>query len=71
MQTNPFENNDAMFLALRNDEGQYSLWPQFADVPAGWEVRFGPDSRQACLTHIEEQWQDMRPASLVRAMAAH
>nr|AGS49870.1 MbtH protein [uncultured bacterium esnapd18] len=64
---NPFEDEDAEYLVLINDEGQYSLWPVFADVPAGWrQVHQG--GRQECLNHIEENWVDMRPLSLVRAM---
>jgi len=65
MQTNPFEVADAEFLALSNEEGQFSLWPGFADVPAGWSVHLGPASRESCLTYIEENWTDMRPNSLV------
>lgn len=66
--TNPFENPDGEYYALINDEGQYSLWPTFIDVPAGWRITHGPAARQPCLDHIESQWTDMRPASLVRAM---
>ncbi|WP_019877624.1 MbtH family protein [Sporichthya polymorpha] len=66
--TNPFDNPDGTFLVLVNDEGQHSLWPDFVDVPAGWETRFGPDTRAACLDYVERSWTDMRPASLVRAM---
>ncbi|OZM72912.1 MbtH family protein [Amycolatopsis antarctica] len=66
--TNPFEDNDAGFSVLVNDEGQHSLWPQFAEVPAGWRAVFGVDTRQACLDYVEENWTDMRPLSLVKAM---
>ncbi|MFP8884613.1 MULTISPECIES: MbtH family protein [Streptomyces] len=66
--TNPFDDQDAIFLVLVNDEGQHSLWPEFADVPPGWTRTFGPDGRDACLAHIEATWTDMRPKSLVRAM---
>jgi MbtH protein len=66
--TNPFENEDGVYLALINDEGQYSLWPSFADIPAGWTVAHGEDTRQACLDFIEENWTDMRPNSLIREM---
>lgn len=66
--TNPFDNPDGTFLVLVNDEGQHSLWPDFVDVPAGWELRFGPDTRAACLDFVERSWTDLRPASLVRAM---
>jgi MbtH protein len=66
--SNPFEDENASYCALVNDEGQYSLWPTFADVPAGWTVVHGPDSRRACLDFIEREWTDMRPRSLVRQM---
>ncbi|TVL89500.1 MbtH family protein [Streptomyces sp. SAJ15] len=66
--TNPFENPDALYLVLVNDEGQHSLWPSFAEVPEGWTVALGESSRQECLDHIETQWTDMRPKSLVAAM---
>lgn len=62
--TNPFEDNSAAFLVLVNDEGQHSLWPAFAAVPAGWQVAFGEGSREACLDYIQENWTDMRPRSL-------
>ncbi len=66
--TNPFEDPDASYLVLVNDEGQHSLWPVFADVPEGWEVKFGEAGRQECLDFIEENWTDMRPKSLIAAM---
>ncbi|WP_103341354.1 MbtH family protein [Amycolatopsis sp. CA-126428] len=65
---NPFDDPDGEFVALVNDEGQYSLWPTFSPVPAGWTTDFGPDRRDACLAHIERTWTDMRPRSLVLAM---
>jgi MbtH protein len=68
--TNPFEDPDAKYLVLVNDEGQHSLWPAFADVPDGWEVIFGEDGRQECLDFIEKNWTDMRPNSLIREMEA-
>jgi MbtH protein len=67
--TNPFEDPDAKYFVLINDEGQHSLWPVFAEVPAGWEVIFGEDGRQECLDFIEKNWTDMRPKSLIKAMA--
>jgi MbtH protein len=67
---NPFEDPGAKYLVLINDEGRHSLWPVFADVPDGWEVIFGADGRQECLDFVEKNWTDMRPRSLVRAMAS-
>jgi MbtH protein len=70
MTTNPFEDNDASYYVLVNEEGQHSLWPAFAEVPSGWTVAHGQDSRQGCLDYVNDNWTDMRPASLVRQMDA-
>ncbi|MEV6632809.1 MbtH family protein [Actinoplanes sp. NPDC051470] len=67
---NPFEDPDGTFVVLINDEGQYSLWPTFMDVPTGWTVTFPENNRDACLEHINENWTDMRPKSLIEAMGA-
>ncbi|MGV9856268.1 MbtH family protein [Streptomyces sp. NPDC003442] len=68
--SNPFENAEGRFFVLVNEEQQYSLWPAFAEVPAGWTVVHGEDTRDACLEHINQNWTDMRPKSLVEAMNA-
>ncbi len=67
--TNPFDDENGTFLVLVNDEGQHSLWPSFAEVPAGWRTVHGPDTRQSCVDYVETHWTDMRPLSLIRAMA--
>lgn len=67
--TNPFDNEDGTFLVLVNHEGQHSLWPDFAPVPDGWRQVFGPSGRGQCLEYVEQNWRDLRPASLVAAMA--
>lgn len=59
MMINPFENADGTFVVLINDEGQYSLWPAFLDVPSGWAAVYGEDSRQLCLDYINSRWCDM------------
>ncbi|MFD6298684.1 MbtH family protein [Streptomyces sp. NPDC060235] len=66
----PFDNQDGTFLVLVNDENQHSLWPAFAEVPAGWTVVHTEGSRQDCLDYIGEHWTDLRPRSLVEAMAS-
>ncbi|MBT2675357.1 MbtH family protein [Streptomyces sp. ISL-14] len=68
MSSNPFEDNDGTYLVLVNDEGQYSLWPAFAEVPDGWNVELSETDRQSALDHINENWTDMRPKSLIAAM---
>jgi uncharacterized protein YbdZ (MbtH family) len=69
MSTNPFDDEDGVFYALINDEGQYSLWPTFAQVPAGWTAVHGPATRKEALEHIETHWSDMRPRRLADAQA--
>lgn len=66
--TNPFEDENGEFLVLVNEEQQYSLWPSFRDVPAGWSAVSPKGSRKECLDYIEENWVDMRPKSLVDQM---
>ena len=70
MSTNPFDNEDGRFLVLVNDEEQHSFWPTFAEIPDGWKVAFGEDSRAACIEYVDKNWTDMRPKSLREAMAA-
>lgn len=65
---NPFEDEQAPYVVLVNDEGQYSLWREVIEVPAGWIKTFGPSTRELCLAHIEQHWTDMRPKSLIQNM---
>ncbi len=69
MSNNPFDDEDGVFYVLINDEEQYSLWPAFADVPAGWRVVFGESTRADCLAYVEETWTDLRPKTLRDAMS--
>jgi glycopeptidolipid biosynthesis protein len=64
VSANPFDDDSARFLVLANDEEQHSLWPVFADVPAGWRVVFGEAERSACLEYVEQNWLDIRPKGL-------
>ncbi|CAM5470101.1 MbtH family protein [Streptomyces avidinii] len=64
---NPFEDDDATFHVLVNDEGQHSLWPAFADVPSGWTVAHRAAPRPVCLAYVETHWTDLRPTSLTAA----
>jgi MbtH protein len=61
---NPFDDPEAVFVVLDNEEGQHSLWPAALAIPAGWRQIFGATGRQACLDYIDEHWDDMRPRSL-------
>jgi MbtH protein len=62
--SNPFDDADGVFLVVVNDEGQHALWPEFAEIPAGWTGVHGPAGREECLAYVEEHWVDIRPRSL-------
>jgi MbtH protein len=68
MSSNPFDDPEGQFRVLVNLEGQHSLWPAFAAVPAGWTIVFGPDAKDAALAYVERHWTDLRPKSLIEAM---
>ncbi|WP_331743262.1 MbtH family protein (plasmid) [Streptomyces sp. NBC_01136] len=69
MSSNPFDDENGEFFVVVNDEDQHSLWPTFAEVPAGWRTVFGAAGRAECLSYVEENWTDLRPKSLQVAMA--
>ncbi|MEN1969323.1 MbtH family protein [Lentibacillus sp. N15] len=61
---NPFENPDGSYFVLMNQEGQYSLWPDFRGVPAGWKIVYGSANREDCMNYITFYWHDLIPNSL-------
>jgi MbtH protein len=65
IMTNPFEDDNGGYLVLANEEGQYSLWPSFRDVPRGWTTVGPRGNRKECLDWIERNWVDMRPKTLI------
>ena len=65
MSTNPFDDENATFIVLVNQENQHSLWPAHIVVPQGWSVVHESDTRHGCLAYIEANWTDIRPASLI------
>jgi MbtH protein len=67
--TNPFESDTIHYRVLINHEGQYSLWPNFREIPDGWTGTGPTGRRQACLEWIETHWTDMRPTSLANVAA--
>lgn len=65
--TNPFDDENGVFQVVVNAEGQYSIWPDFREIPAGWTAVGPTGGRQTCLDWIEINWTDMRPKSLVES----
>jgi MbtH protein len=52
------------YKVVRNQEGQYSIWPASRDAPHGWQEEGKRGTKEECLAHIQVVWTDMRPASL-------
>jgi MbtH protein len=63
-------DEDTNFHVVINDEEQYSIWPDYKAIPAGWREAGKSGKKADCLAWIDEVWTDMRPLSLRRAMAA-
>ncbi|WDD94226.1 MbtH family NRPS accessory protein [Burkholderia sp. FERM BP-3421] len=65
-QPSSSDADDVVYTVVINDEAQYSIWPTFRDVPAGWREVGVRGPKADCLAHIDAVWTDMRPASLRR-----
>jgi MbtH protein len=58
-----------IFKVLVNTEGQYSLWPAKKPAPEGWHETSFTGSKADCAVYVDENWKDMRPLSLQKAMS--
>jgi uncharacterized protein YbdZ (MbtH family) len=47
-----------------NHEEQYSIWPDYKEIPRGWKHVGKTGPKAECLAYIKEVWTDMRPLSL-------
>lgn len=52
------------YLAVVNDEGEYSIWPEQKALPVGWRATGTGGTKAECLSWIGNAWKDMTPASL-------
>lgn len=58
------DSDTIQFHVVINPEQQYSIWPAYRDIPAGWQTVGVSGTRAQCLAYIDANWTDMRPASL-------
>jgi len=69
MSTSCFDRDDDTFIVLVNHEDQYSIWPHWKAVPAGWTAVPGASGdKKTVLAFVDATWTDMRPLSLRRWM---
>lgn len=64
------DDENAVYRVVVNDEEQYSIWPDYKDIPAGWREAGKTGKKAECLAYINETWVDMRPLSLRKQMEA-
>ncbi len=64
------EEDKTVYNVVVNDEEQYSIWPDFKEIPAGWKSVGKSGPKADCLEYIDEVWTDMRPKSLRDQMDA-
>jgi MbtH protein len=63
-------NSTGTFQVLKNEEGQYSLWPARKQIPKGWVATGFEGSAAECMAQVDSEWLDMRPISLQQRMDA-
>jgi MbtH protein len=63
------EDSDTVYVVVRNDEEQYSIWWQDRSLPPGWSTTGVAGTKSECLAHIDREWTDMRPRSVREQMA--
>lgn len=65
----PDFHTQTLYYVVKNHEEQYSIWPSFKEIPAGWSTVGEKDTKEKCLEIIEVCWTDIRPKSLREKMA--
>jgi MbtH protein len=69
MTTNVTGQDDTtIYKVVMNHEEQYSIWPDYKEIPPGWQHVGTSGNKTQCLAYIQEVWTDMRPLSLRKRM---
>lgn len=63
------EQDTTTYFVVVNHEEQYSIWPDYKEIPNGWHAAGKSGPKKDCLDYINEVWTDMRPLSLRKQMA--
>src|SRR5258708_3468098 len=58
------KEDTTIYKVVANHEEQYSIWPDYKEVPGGWKHVGKTGPKAECLSYIKEVWTDMRPLSL-------
>jgi uncharacterized protein YbdZ (MbtH family) len=68
MSYNSDQEDTTIYKVVVNHEEQYSIWPDYKDLPKGWKHADKTGPKAECLAYIKEVWTDMRPLSLRKKM---
>jgi uncharacterized protein YbdZ (MbtH family) len=64
----PDREDTTIYKVVVNHEEQYSIWPEYKQIPLGWKEAGKSGAKAECLAYIKEIWTDMRPLSLRKKM---
>ena len=64
----PDREDTTIYKVVVNHEEQYSIWPEYKEMPLGWRDTGKTGPKAECLAYIKEVWTDMRPLSLRQKM---
>jgi uncharacterized protein YbdZ (MbtH family) len=64
----PDKEDTTIYKVVVNNEEQYSIWPEYKEIPLGWKDIGKVGLKADCLAFIKEVWTDMRPLSLRKKM---
>jgi uncharacterized protein YbdZ (MbtH family) len=64
----PDKEDTTIYTVVTNHEEQYSIWPEYKEIPLGWKDVGKIGLKADCLAFIKEVWTDMRPLSLRKKM---
>ena len=62
------QEDTTIYQVVINEEEQYSIWPEYREIPYGWRGVGKSGLKQECLEYIKQVWTDMRPLSLRKSM---
>jgi len=65
---NSDKEDTTIYKVVVNHEEQYSIWPDYKELPNGWSHVGKAGPKADCLAYIDEVWTDMRPLSLRKKM---
>lgn len=65
------DEDTTVYRVVVNHEEQYSIWPEWKELPLGWSAVGPTGNKDECLAYIKDVWTDMRPLSLRKRMDDH